>query len=368
MARQRLLHIPLSTSIHWRILHQEFGKTCTQIKSMVKYKKYSKASICRHMKKPINENLQNKKKQSKGRPQKLSPRQKRLILREAERLRKDDGHFTIKRVKTLVGIDNFVSDETVRRVFRNAGFRYCHSRKKGVLRRDDLRHRMNFAKSIRRLNQDTLWKHTIAFYLDAVGFVHKYNPYDQARAPRSMGWRRPSDGLSFERTARGSHEGTGGRVAHFMCAMAYEKGMILSHQYTGRLNGEEFAKMVKDLFPDLFLRSANPNGRMFLQDGDPSQNSRKAKDAIDEVGGHLFSIPARSPDLNPIENAFNCVKEELRNQALNEHITHETFEEFSARCSAVLSNFPVKIVNRTIESMPRRIEMIIKKRGQRLKY
>jgi transposase len=362
-------YVPLTNSIHWRMLHQQLSWTSSQIKGMRKYKRFSKATICRHMKKPLmDDSLLDKRRANTGRPRKLSARQERHILREAERLRETDGHFTIKRIKTLVGINEYVSDETVRRVFRKAGFRYSHSRKKGVLRRDDLRRRLEFAKKVRRLDQETLWKNVIGFYLDGVGFTHKYNPYDQARAPRSMGWRRPGDGLSFDRTARGSHEGTGGRVAHFMCAIAYGKGVIMAHQYVGRLDGGRFAEMVKNEFPEVIAKSTNPNGRMFLQDGDPSQNSRKAKDAFEEVGAHLFSIPARSPDLNPIENVFHVVKEELRKQALDERITRENFEQFSARCHRTLINFPVAIIDRTIGSMPRRIDMVIKKRGQRLKY
>jgi len=362
MARGAL--VPLTISLHWRFLHQDLGWTSTQIMGMRKYKTFSKATICRHMKKPTDECLVDRRKFNKGRPPKLTERQQRGILREAERLRRTDGHFTIKRLKTLVGIKD-VSDETVRRVFRRAGFRYTHS---SVLRRGDLRQRMRFAKRVRRFEEKTLWTTGLAFYLDGVGFTHKYNPYDQAKAPRSMVWRRPRDGLTFERTARGSHEGTGGRVARFMCAMAYKKGMILSHQYMGRMDGECFADMVRNLFPDLFERSASPRGKLFLQDGDPSQNSRKAKDAIHEVGGRIFSFPARSPDLNPIENVFHCVKERLRNQALREQITHETFNEFSERCRKTLSNFPIKIIDRTIKSMPRRIELVIKRKGQRIRY
>ena len=43
-------------------------------------------------------------------------------------------------------------------------------------------------------------------------------------------------------------------------------------------------------------------------DNDPSQRSLAAKTAIKEEGCELFCIPARSPDLNPIENMFHIVK------------------------------------------------------------
>lgn len=362
------LRVPINVSIHWRYLHQDMGLTCLDIMNMKKYKRFSKATICRHMKKPTDEETVDRRKFNKGRPPKLTPREKRSILRESERLRESQGNYTIKRVMVNTGVHRKVCDETVRRVYRKAGLRYTHSRKKGVLKRTDLRHRLNFARKVRKIAQEELWKRGIAFYLDGVGFAHKYNPMDQAMSPHTMAWRRPSDGLSFGQTARGSHEGTGGRVAHFMCAMAYGKGMILAEQYEGNLNGQKFSAMVRRVFPDLFKRSANPKGKLFLQDGCPTQNSKKSLNAIDQVGGRLFHIPPRSPDLNPIENVFNCLKAQMRMDALENRITKENFEHFSERCRKTILNYPVDKINKTIESMPKRIQLVIKKKGQRLKY
>ena len=361
--------VSLTTSIHWRCLHQEQGMTWRQIQRHKKdYKKYSKATISRHMVKDISDNIIDNRVFNCGRPPVLGDRDKRNLLRHAEILRKEYGGFNIRRVKVAAGVSQGVCDETIRKVFRDAGFKYCHSRKKGVLQRKDVKARLEFARKVKRLVADSLWTEGIAFYLDGVGFAHKYNPFDQARTPTTMAWRKQDDGLSFERTARGSHEGTGGRVAHFICAIAHGRGMILAEQYQGRLNGQAFAAFIREQFPNLFERSANPTGRMFLQDGCPIQNSRKAKDAIDEVNARLFKIPVRSPDLNPIENIFHNVKRELRDEALRTHLTFENFEDFSIRCQRTLLNVSQGLVDRTIESMPKRIDMIIKSKGQRIKY
>ena len=214
----------------------------------------------------------------------------------------------------------------------------------------------------------SIWQEGISFYLDGVGFAHKMNPCDQAKAPRTMAWRKPSDGLSFEHTAKGSHVGSGGSVAHFMVAIAYGKGVILAEQYEGNINGQKFADFVRDKFPDLFERSVNTRGKLFLQDGDPSQNSRKAMTAIYEVHARKFSIPARSPDLNPIENIFNNVKNMLYEQALERYITRENFIDFSERVRNTLLTFSPDVIDRTINSMDNRISLIIRSRGQRIKY
>ena len=75
------------------------------------------------------------------------------------------------------------------------------------------------------------------------------NPFDQARAPRAMVWRKPGQGLDFGFTAKGSHEGTGGSVAHFMAAIAYGKGVIAAEQYFGRINADTFSSFVSEHLP-----------------------------------------------------------------------------------------------------------------------
>ena len=94
------------------------------------------------------------------------------------------------------------------------------------------------------------------------------------------------------------------------------KGVILCGQYERRIDGEKFVNFVREYFEKIFEHSANPTGNLFLQDGDPSQNSEKVKAALDAVGARLFSIPPRSPDMNSIENLFNYTKDKLRQQAL----------------------------------------------------
>ena len=48
-----LQKVPLDVSINWCYLHQDAEKTYSEISNMRLYWKYSKATICRHMKKNI---------------------------------------------------------------------------------------------------------------------------------------------------------------------------------------------------------------------------------------------------------------------------------------------------------------------------
>ena len=82
----------------------------------------------------------------------------------------------------------------------------------------------------------------------------------------------------------------------------------------------------------------------------------------------MFSIPARSPDINPIENMFNIVHKSLKEDAVNQCIGHKTYEEFSRRVKKALSNFSKDVIDNTIESLPKRMKLILKGRGYHTKY
>ena len=222
-----------------------------------------------------------------------------------------------------------ISEEKVRRVLRKAGLKWARVQRKGILTKNDLKLRLKFARKVRRKLPENFWEESVGFYLDGASFTHNMNPFDQARAPKAMAWRKPGQGFDLGFTGKRSHEGTGGTVAHFMAAIAYGKGVIAAEQCHGRINAEKFSSFVHEHFASMFKKRTNPRGQLFLQDGDPSQNSVKARSAWDEVGARKFTIPARSPDLNPIENIFPIVKCRLRQDALDQHITQEDFAAFS---------------------------------------
>ena len=122
------------------------------------------------------------------------------------------------------GIDaRTVSCKTVRRLIHKRGYKYIQSRLKGVLTVADHERRMKFARGIKREYTSSLWTEQVAFYLDGVSFVHKYKPADQARSTQGRIWRKPEEGLIVGCTAKGSHCGSGGRMAKFMVAISYRE-------------------------------------------------------------------------------------------------------------------------------------------------
>ena len=58
--------------------------------------------------------------------------------------------------------------------------------------------------------------------------------------------------------------------------ISFNKGVILCDQYFGKISREMFADFIHKNFKEAFEKSNNPKDKLFLQNGDPSQNSRKA--------------------------------------------------------------------------------------------
>ena len=155
--------------------------------------------------------------------------------------------------------------------------------------------------------------------------------------------------------------------AKFMVTIACNKGAVMCEEYEGSISGSKLAKLCDNHFPQTFMLSANPHDNLFLQDGDPSQNSAKAMQVFEKMGAKVFSIPLRSPDLNPIENFFHSISVKINEESLNNIITHETFQEFSERVKSIIVNYPTLKINKIIDNMDKRINMIIQHKGQRIK-
>lgn len=356
--------IPPDISIYLRYLYQDKGVKGKEL--INRFPQYKRSTIYRHAKLPIGVAAEDKRHRNKGRPQVLDERDKRCIIRELPRLRQEHGRYTIKRILLHTGLEDKVSRRTASRFLNTQGLRYLHTRKKGLMTINDLKRRVKFAQQVKRVNP-AIWTEGMSFYLDGVGFVHKTNPQDEALAPKGMLWRRRNEGLKLGNTSKGKKEGVNGRVAKYIVCISYTKGVICCKRYEA-MNGEYFRGFIESNFESILAKSNSPQVKRFLQDGDPSQNSAICKLELERMGMSMFSIPPRSPDLNPIENLFNNVKEKLNDDAILLNIKKETFEEFCTRVEQTLENFDKNIIDKTILSMDKRIDLIIQGKGKRLKY
>ena len=78
-------------------------------------------------------------------------------------LRNQYGSLTIKRLRVSAIVRKDVSDETVRFILRGASYRFLHSKKMGLLKRNDLQNRRKFPCKVTKMLTDKFWEEVILF-------------------------------------------------------------------------------------------------------------------------------------------------------------------------------------------------------------
>lgn len=302
-----------------------------------------------------------------GRPEILNERDKRRLQRAVKILRETDANFTVMEVVQTSGIDiNRASYRTFVRYIRKLGYGFYNSRKKGVLTRNDLKKQRKFARPMLKKPGDYWTKH-VAFYLDGVSFVYKRNPLSDAAKPKGRVWRKRNEGLKL--TTKGTKELPAGKRLHLIVVICYGHGVICAEPYE-RMSGTYFARFIRRHFHILFeiAGKGENDSRSFVMDNDPSQTSAKAKRALRSVKATMQVIPARSPDLNPIENVFHTVRKQLDAEVKQKNINRETWDQFVDRVKRNIWSVSKEYIDKTIASMPHRIKSVCKGNGHRTKY
>ena len=123
-------------------------------------------------------------------------------------------------------------------------------------------------------------------------------------------------------------KGLVGVFPFYGCNSLWES-LFAAEECHDRTNAKKFSSSICEHCASMFKKSANPRETLFLQNGDPSQNSVKSRTAWDKFAARKFTIPTRSPDLNSIGNIFHVIKRKLHHDALELAITQEDFVLFS---------------------------------------
>lgn len=122
---------------------------------------------------------------------------------------------------------------------------------------------------------------------------------------------------------------------------------------------------VDDILQTVMLPYADENMPLrwiFQQDNDPKHTSKKAKAFFLHNKLSILPWPAQSPDLNPIENLWN----DLKNIVALKKVSNKN--QLWTEIQKAWYSIPLERCQRLVDSMPRRCAAVIKNNGHATKY
>lgn len=168
---------------------------------------------------------------------------------------------------------------------------------------------------------------------------------------------------SSSRQVRETMAHGGGSIMVWACITPDGAGYIT--QILGTMDSDTYCHILEsDLIDTLEYYGLEPGGIIYQQDGDPKHTSKKALETLRRLGIETLDWPPSSPDLNPIENAWAIMKQQL---AQYENPA-DSIEVLFDRVSEVWNNFDQLNINSLYESMPARMQACIKAKGGATKY
>ena len=111
---------------------------------------------------------------------------------------------------------------------------------------------------------------------------------------------------------------------------------------------------------------------LFMHDNAPCHTARKVTQYLKTKRIPIMKWPAQSPDLNPIENLWTMFKDEFHKRLIQLNIKPSTRPEVLKKCHELMRQVwrdqGMQLINKLIESMPKRCAAVIKAKGGHSKY
>lgn len=291
-----------------------------------------------------------------GQPAKLTPREKR----ELARMIITGGAENARQATRMINLNRTdpVSDETVRTALKQHNLVVRRRIKKPLLSAKHRRARLIWAHKHREWTNDD-WKRVI--WSDETK-INRIGSDGQLYV-----WCPRGEGLT-DRRCQPTVKFGGGSIMLWGCMTWAGVGKVAKVE--GRMDAAQFCSILdRCLAPTMDACTMLPDfpqrdQLVFQQDNDPKHTSRLATSWFRTAGIQVMEWPAQSPDLNPIEHLWHHLKTRIAAHPEPAKGVHELWERASEEWAKITAD----TCRELIESMPRRVEAVIKARGGHTKY
>ena len=257
--------------------------------------------------------------------------------------------------RTLSSITNQpISAQTIRRCLKTVGLKAVTKKKMPLLSSRHRKERMDFAVAHKDWTVED-WKRVV--WSDET----KINRLGSDG--KKWVWKKQGENRVGDRLVEGTMKFGGGSVMVWGCMMW--EGVGYACKIDGRMDKHLYTAILEDeLQASLQYYDKTPEDIIFQHDGDPKHQSHQAKDWLKDHGFKVLIWPAQSPDLNPIEHLWSHLKRRLGEYERAPGGVLELWE----RVEEEWNKIPASVCQGLIESMPRRVEAVLKAKGGHTKY
>ena len=142
-------------------------------------------------------------------------------------------------------------------------------------------------------------------------------------------------------------------------------GVGVLTEVQGIMNADQYCDILDGRVVESFEKLEMPEEkRMFQQDNDPKHTSKKATQWFEDNNIEVLVWPAQSPGINPIEHLWMHLKKALNQYSQPAKGVHELWDKVVEEWNKI----PSETCQNLIESMPRRIQAVIKAKCGHTKY
>lgn len=283
-----------------------------------------------------------------GRPKKLNETTKRFIVLKVKENPRISAPKIGDEVRNNLKID--VCDETIRNVLRESKYNGRVARKKPFISKVNRKKRLLFSKEHQNKGID---------YWNKVIFTDesKFNIFGSDG--RRLVWRKPNEELNMKNVVS-TVKHSGGNVLVWGCMAASGVGNLVF--IDSIMDKWIYLNILKDNLKQSASQLGLENIFIFQQDQDPKHTSKIVREWLLYNVPKQLHAPPQSPDLNPIEHLWDELERRIRKYPISGR------NQLKQRLQQEWNNIGSDITQKLLESMPRRINAVIKAKGQSTKY
>ena len=287
-----------------------------------------------------------------GHPSKLSAHDKQFVIHQITTGKLDNAVQATHFINNIIPTP--VHPQTVRRALKEGDFQAIIKKKRPLLKKA---HRLACLKFARYHENWTVedWKRVLWSDETKINRIGSDG--------RVYTWKKRGEPLTDRTTTPTVKHGGGNNLMVWGC-MGWN-GVWKLTEVQGIMDGQQYCEILEDGVVESFEKLEMAEGeRIFQQDNDPKHMSNKATKWFEDNDIQVLVWPAQSPDINPIEHLWVSLKHALQQYSRPPKGVHELWD----RVREEWNKIPPETCQQLIESMPRRIQAVIKAKGGHTKY